>query len=66
MWWETITPETRRLINEWLDNQHSLKQLHDILTAPSDGVDPPLEISMTGFRLHLNHHDTKCRGSESR
>jgi hypothetical protein len=60
-WWASIKPETQRLINEWIDNQHSIKQLHDILSAPTDGGDPPLLISITGFRLHLNHHDVKCR-----
>lgn len=60
-WWEEITPETRKLINEWLDNEHSVKQLYEILSAPNDGAEPPLPISMTGFRLHLNHHDNKCR-----
>lgn len=61
-WWEEIKPDTRRLINEWLDNEHSVKQLHEILSAPTESDEPPLPISITGFRLHLNHHDAKCRG----
>lgn len=60
-WWQTIGDETRALINEWLDAGHSIKQLYEILSAPSDGDEPPLPISNTGFRMHLNHHDEKCR-----
>lgn len=60
-WWKTIRPETRQLINQWLDNGYSGKQLWEIITAGSDGDEPPLDISITGFRLHLNHHDEKCR-----
>lgn len=61
-WWAEISDESRRLINEWIDGDHSVKQLHEILTAPSSGDEPQLEISITGFRLHLNHHSAKCRG----
>ena len=64
LWWEEIKPDTRRLINEWLDNKHSVKQLHEILSAPTDGGELPLPISITGFRLHLNHHDAKCRSGD--
>lgn len=60
-WWREISDETKTLINEWIDNLHSTRQLHQILTAPSDCGDPPLAISITGFRLHLNHHNEKCR-----
>lgn len=60
-WWSEISDETRRLINEWIDNDYSIKQLYDILTAPNDGDEPPLPISLTGWRLHMNHHDDKCR-----
>lgn len=60
-WWSDIKPATRALINEWIDNEHSIKQLHEILTAPNDGSEPPLNISITGFRLHMNHHSEKCR-----
>lgn len=64
-WWDTISEDTRTLINEWLDNNYSGRQLWEILTAPTDdGGDPQLEISLTGFRLHLNHHDEKCRGGD--
>lgn len=64
LWWEQIKPDTRRLINEWLDNKHSVKQLYEILSAPTSDDEPALPISMTGFRLHLNHHDTKCRDGD--
>jgi hypothetical protein len=64
-WWSQISDETQQLINEWLDSGHSRRQLWDILTAPNECGDPVLEISITGFRLHLNHHDMKCRGDES-
>lgn len=62
-WWKTISDETRALINEWIDNEHSAKQLYEILSAPvTDGSkDQPVPISMTGFRLHLNHHNVRCR-----
>lgn len=61
-WWQEISAETRQLINEWIDNDHSIKQLHEILTAPNDGSEPQLHISNTGFRFHMNHHNEKCRG----
>lgn len=65
-WWSNIGDDTKKLINEWLDSGHSRRQLWDILTAPSEGSDDPvLDISVTGFRLHLNHHDAKCRGEQS-
>ena len=58
-WLENVTPQTRELINEWLfDNDHSVSQLHDILTAPSDDAEP-LVISLTGFRFHLRHHQQR-------
>lgn len=63
-WWEQISDETRRLINDWLDANYSVKQLHEILSAPNDGTEPQLQISNTGFRLHLNHHSEKCRTGE--
>lgn len=63
-WWDKISDNTRQLINEWLDANYSTRQLHEILTAPSDGTDPALTISITGFRLHLNHHNEKCRTGE--
>lgn len=60
-WWNQISSQTKNLINEWLDNDHSVKQLYEILSAPNDGDEPSLPISITGFRLHLNHHNEKCR-----
>ena len=63
-WWNEIGDETRRLINEWIDNDYSIKQLYDIITAPNDGSEPQLEISLTGWRLHMNHHNEKCRNGE--
>lgn len=64
-WWQEISPDTRRLINEWIDNDYSLRQLYDILSASNtDGDDPPLPISNSGFRLHMNHHNEKCRTNE--
>lgn len=62
-WWETADPETRRLVDDWLDQKFSIKQLWEILTAPTEDGSH-LTISNTGFRLHLNHHDEKCRGGE--
>lgn len=63
-WWAEIPDETRTLINDWIDNGHSVKQLHEILTAPADPGEPQLTISISGFRFHLNHHDVKCRGAD--
>jgi uncharacterized protein YodC (DUF2158 family) len=62
-WWDTISDETKSLVNEWLDKDFSAKQLYEILSAPvsDESADQPVPISMTGFRLHLNHHDAKCR-----
>lgn len=64
-WWETISADTRALINEWLDAQHSLSQLHAILTAtPDDPDEQPLKVSLTGLRFHIAHHDERCRGPQ--
>lgn len=63
-WWAQISDDDRRLVNEWLDAGYSGKQLHEILTGPVADGEPVLEISLTGFRLHLNHHDKKCRGDQ--
>lgn len=63
-WWAEISDETRNLVNEWIDNDYSQKQLYEILSAPNDGPEPRLPISLTGFRLHMNHHNEKCRSGE--
>jgi len=34
------------------------------LEQSDDPDEPALDISITGFRLHLNHHDQKCRGDD--
>jgi hypothetical protein len=62
-WWDKISDETKSLVNEWLDKEFSAKQLYEILSTPvsDESADPPVPISMTGFRLHLNHHNAKCR-----
>lgn len=52
---EHVSPETINLIGEWLEQDNSVAQLHEILTSPSDDGDP-LVISLTGFRFHLKHH----------
>ena len=52
---EHVSADTRDLITEWLEEDNSVAQLHEILTAPSDDA-PALEISLTGFRFHLKHH----------
>jgi hypothetical protein len=68
-WWQnSITDKTRQLVNEWIDADHSLLQLHDILTQDDDD-DPdnkPLRVSITGWRMHLKHHDERCRGRDAR
>jgi hypothetical protein len=62
-WWATLNDETKKLINAWLDAEHSNAQLYEILTQPSDDThaEQPLRSSNTGFRLHLNHHNERCR-----
>lgn len=60
-WLEGISPDTVQLINEWIDADNSVAQLHEILTQPADDT-PALSISMTGFRFHLKHHDERWRG----
>jgi len=63
--WAELKPATRQLVNDWIDNGHSIKQLHEILSTPSsDSTEPVLSISITGFRFHMAHHDEKCRSSE--
>ena len=63
-WWHTISDDTKKLIQEWIDQEYSVKQLYEILSAPSDDPkEPALSISITGFRLHMNHHNDKCRPS---
>ena len=62
-WWATLGDETKNLINAWLDAEHSIAQLYEILSHPADdnNTEQPLPISNTGFRLHLNHHNERCR-----
>lgn len=62
-WWDTLSAETKDLINGWLDAEHSVAQLYEILSQPvTDGsAEQPVPISNTGFRLHLNHHNERCR-----
>lgn len=60
-WWQEIGADTRELINEWIDAKHSIKQLYQILSAPADGDEPRLPVSNSGFRLHMDHHDLRCR-----
>ena len=61
-WWKTITPETQRLINEWLAAKYSVLQLYDILSTPGEDItEPLLPVSATGFRMHAKHHAEKCR-----
>lgn len=59
-WWDTVSKESKKLINEWLDAGYSRAQLYEILSQPDEG-DPPLPVSETGWRFHLKHHDERCR-----
>ena len=60
--WAQLKPATKQLINDWLDNQYSITQLHDILSAPNDDpTEPRLNNSVSGFKFHLKHHDERCR-----
>lgn len=62
IWWPTISSESQELINEWIDKGHSQMQLHEILSAPDDSSDdPPLMVSLSGWRFHLKHHNERCR-----
>lgn len=63
-WWQTISPETRKLINQWLeDPDNSRLQLYEILSKAGDDDpgEPLLKVSNSGFRFHLQHHDERCR-----
>ena len=60
-WFADQTAETQALVNEWIDNGHSLLQLYQIIAKP-DEDDPdyiPLPISDTGWRNHVRN----CRGT---
>ena len=60
-WWQQIRPDSRKSINEWISANHSIMQLHEILSAPSDDPDePPLDVSLTGWRHHMKHHKERC------
>jgi hypothetical protein len=62
LWWLEIRPESRKSINEWISAGHSLMQLHEILSAPSDDPnEPALPVSLTGWRHHMKHHAERCR-----
>lgn len=62
LWWDTIGAESRKLIDEWIDAGHSQAQLWDILSATDeDSDDPPLQVSLSGWRFHLKHHGERCR-----
>ena len=61
MWFADQPPETRALIDEWIDGGHSVLQLWQIISKP-DPDDPgyvPLAISDTGWRNHVRN----CRGT---
>lgn len=63
-WWEQISTETQRLINAWLDDPNNSRlQLYEILALPGDDDpgEPLLPVSNSGWRMHLKHHDEKCR-----
>lgn len=55
LWLDTVPQQVRDLISDWLEQDHSAAQLHEILSSPSDDVHP-LNISITGFRGHVKHH----------
>lgn len=63
---ESITDETRQLINEWIDGKHSLMQLFAIVTERDDEDSDiePLEVSYTAWRMHVKHHNERCRGDQ--
>ncbi len=45
-----LSPTDRRAFDDWITEGHSATQLWEVCCA--DG----LEISMTGFRHHMKHH----------
>jgi hypothetical protein len=62
-----ISDDTRKLINEWIDADHSIAQLHQIISATPDEDDHetiPLRVGDTGWRSHLRHHNERCRGEQ--
>lgn len=54
-WLDTVTPADRAAIDRWITEGKSKSQLWELCTTDPDN---PLDISLSGFRLHLRHHDT--------
>jgi hypothetical protein len=64
-WFLGLPEEAKALINEWLDGDFSLLQLHGVISAKDDDSDyPPLPVSDTAWRSHARHHTERCRGDQ--
>ena len=62
IWLQKIRPESRKAIDEWITAGHSIMQLHEIVSSPSDDpAEPALGVSLSGWRNHLKHHDELSR-----
>lgn len=61
LWWKQLTPAVQALVNDWLEAGHSRQQLYEIISAPDDSGDPVLGVSLSAWRLHMKHHDERCR-----
>ena len=51
-WLAALKVPDRRAFDRWIVDGHSKNQLYEICTHD----DPPLTVSLTGFRAHLRHH----------
>lgn len=49
---EQLSPADRSAFEQWIADGHSLSQLWEVCCTD----DPPLDISITGFRHHMKHH----------
>ena len=65
-WLRSVNQETKDLINEWIDSEHSLMQLFGIISAADDDDESyvPLGVSFTAWRDHIKHHNERCRGDK--
>lgn len=56
-WIETLSPEDREALNEWIDGKMSISQLHEIAISNEDN---PLPVSDSAFRNHIRRHHNRA------
>jgi hypothetical protein len=52
-WFDTLSDEDRKAINQWVADGMSIAQLHEILSSDTDN---PLPVSDSALRNHLKRH----------